>query len=60
MSSTRVKPERIKEIMLLLLIIGTLVVFSLVIDNYMSGRFFNRVTQRRRGDRRAWRPGSRW
>ena len=28
-----------------LLIIATLVVFSLVIDNYLSGRFFNRVTQ---------------
>ena len=30
---------------LLLLIVGSLVVFSLVIDNYLSGRFFNRVTQ---------------
>ena len=27
------------------MIIGSIVVFSLVIDNYMSGRFFNRVTQ---------------
>ena len=41
----RLRPERIKELTLLLLIIGTLVVFSLVIDNYLTGRFFNRVTQ---------------
>jgi rhamnose transport system permease protein len=41
----RLKPERIKELTLLLLIIGSIVVFSLVIDNYLSGRFFNRVTQ---------------
>ena len=41
----RLKPERIKELTLLLLIIATLVVFSLVVDNYMSGRFFSRVTQ---------------
>ena len=41
----RLRPERIKELTLLLLIVATLVVFSLVIDNYISGRFFNRVTQ---------------
>jgi rhamnose transport system permease protein len=41
----RLRPERIKELTLLLLIIGSLVAFSLVIDNYLSGRFFNRVTQ---------------
>ena len=41
----RLKPERIKELTLLLLIIAALVVFSLVVDNYMSGRFFSRVTQ---------------
>jgi rhamnose transport system permease protein len=41
----RLKPERIKELTLFLLIIATLVVFSLLIDNYLSGRFFNRVTQ---------------
>ena len=41
----RMRPERIKELTLLLLIVGSLVVFSLVIDNYLSGRFFNRVTQ---------------
>ena len=41
----RLRPERIKELTLLLLIVATLVVFSLVIDNYLSGRFFNRVTQ---------------
>lgn len=39
------KPERVKELTLFLLIVTTLVVFSIVIDNYMSGRFFNRVTQ---------------
>jgi rhamnose transport system permease protein len=41
----RMRPERIKELTLLLLIVGSLVVFSLLIDNYLSGRFFNRVTQ---------------
>ena len=41
----RLKPERIKELTLLLLIIGTIILFSLVIENYLSGRFFNRVTQ---------------
>ena len=41
----KLKPERIKELTLLLLIIGTIVVFSLLIENYLSGRFFNRVTQ---------------
>jgi rhamnose transport system permease protein len=41
----RLRPERIKELTLLLLIIGSIVVFSLLIDNYISGRFFNRVSQ---------------
>ena len=41
----RLKPERIKELTQLLLIIAALVVFSLVVENYMSGRFFSRVTQ---------------
>jgi rhamnose transport system permease protein len=41
----RLRPERIKELTLLLLIIAALVVFSLVVENYVSGRFFNRVTQ---------------
>jgi rhamnose transport system permease protein len=45
MRGRRLRPERIKELTLLLLIIGTIVVFSLLIDNYISGRFFNRVTQ---------------
>jgi rhamnose transport system permease protein len=39
------RPERIKELTLLLLIVATLIGFSFVIDDYMSGRFFNRVTQ---------------
>src|SRR5688572_13615373 len=43
--SRRMRPERIKELTLLLLIVGSLVAFSLIIDNYVSGRFFNRVTQ---------------
>ena len=41
----RLKPERIKELTLLLLIIGSIILFSLVIENYLSGRFFNRVSQ---------------
>jgi rhamnose transport system permease protein len=45
MSGRQLRPERIKELTLLLLIIATLIAFSLVVDNYMSGRFFNRVTQ---------------
>jgi rhamnose transport system permease protein len=44
-SRPHLRPERIKELTLLLLIIGSIVVFSLLIDNYISGRFFNRVTQ---------------
>jgi rhamnose transport system permease protein len=39
------RPERLKELTLLLVIVAALVVFSLIIDDYLSGRFFNRVTQ---------------
>jgi rhamnose transport system permease protein len=35
----------VKELTLLLLIIAAIVVFSFLIDSYISGRFFNRVTQ---------------
>ena len=34
-----------KELTLLLVIVVTLVAFSFVVDDYVSGRFFNRVTQ---------------
>jgi rhamnose transport system permease protein len=40
-----IRPERVKELTLLLLIIVAIVVFSFLIDSYISGRFFNRVTQ---------------
>ncbi|MDY7103987.1 MAG: ABC transporter permease [Actinomycetota bacterium] len=36
-------PERVKEASLAGLIVLSLVVFNLVIDDYVSGRFFNRV-----------------
>ena len=39
------RPERIKELTLLTLIVVTLVGFSFLVDDYLSGRFFNRVTQ---------------
>lgn len=45
MTSARLRPERLKELILFVLIVGTLVGFSFVIDDYLSGRFFNRVTQ---------------
>ena len=43
--SRRLRPERVKELTLLLVIGVTLVAFSLLVDDYVSGRFFNRVTQ---------------
>lgn len=46
-SSTRrrrlVSPERVKELTLVGLIIVSLVLFNLVIDDYLQGRFFNRI-----------------
>lgn len=42
---TRLRPERLKELTLLLVLVATIIVFSFVIDDYISGRFFNRVTQ---------------
>ena len=45
MKTARLRPERLKELILFVLIVGTLVGFSLAIDDYLSGRFFNRVTQ---------------
>ena len=38
------RPERVKELSLVGVIIVTLVVFSFLVDDYFSGRFFNRVT----------------
>lgn len=43
MRSTSLKPDRLKELTLVVVIVLTLVAFSFVIDNYISARFFNRV-----------------
>jgi rhamnose transport system permease protein len=40
----RLSPERLKELTLLGIIVVTLLVFNLLVDDYTSGRFFNRVT----------------
>lgn len=40
----RLSPDRIKELILLGIIVLSVVVFGLLIDGYLSGRFFNRVT----------------
>jgi len=45
MKVARLRPERLKELILFLLIATTLLGFSFLIDDYLSGRFFNRVTQ---------------
>lgn len=42
--TARLGPDRIRELSLALLIIVTLALFSLVINDYISGRFFNRLT----------------
>jgi rhamnose transport system permease protein len=39
-----IRPERVKELSLLGVIILMLLVFTFVVDDYVSGRFFNRVT----------------
>ncbi len=44
-SGTRIRPERLKELTLLLLIVVTVIAFWLLVDNYLSARFVNRVTQ---------------
>lgn len=41
---SRLRPERIKELILLGIIALSVVVFGSVVDGYLSGRFFNRVT----------------
>ena len=42
--AARISPERLREVSLAGLIVLSLVLFNLVVDNYISGRFFNRVT----------------
>jgi rhamnose transport system permease protein len=39
-----IRPERVKELSLVGVILLMLLVFSFLVDDYMSGRFFNRVT----------------
>lgn len=38
------RPDRIKELTLLGIIAGTVIIFGLLVDGYLSGRFFNRVS----------------
>lgn len=38
-----IRPERVKELSLIGLIVLSLLLFNLVIDNYLQGRFFNRI-----------------
>ena len=38
------RPERLRELSLVAVIAAAVVVFSLLIDNYLGGSFFNRVT----------------
>lgn len=38
------RPDRIKELTLLGIIAGVVIIFGLLIDGYLSGRFFNRVS----------------
>jgi rhamnose transport system permease protein len=40
----RLRPERLRELSLLAVLAVALFVFSLLIDNYLGGSFFNRVT----------------
>ncbi|HVR80368.1 MAG TPA: ABC transporter permease [Acidimicrobiia bacterium] len=40
----RMSPDRIKELILLGIIVGSVATFGIWIDDYLSGRFFNRVT----------------
>jgi rhamnose transport system permease protein len=39
-----IRPERVKELSLVGVILLMLVVFSFLVDDYLGGRFFNRVT----------------
>ena len=38
------RPERLRELSLFVVLAAAIVVFSLLIDNYLGGSFFNRVT----------------
>lgn len=38
------RPDRVKELTLIGIIVVSIVVFAFLIDGYLSGRFFNRVT----------------
>ena len=40
----RIRPDRVKELILIGIIAGTVLVFGLLVDGYWSGRFFNRVS----------------
>ena len=40
----RFRPDQIREVVLLLVIVGIILFFSTQIDNYMTGRTFNRIT----------------
>jgi rhamnose transport system permease protein len=40
----RLRPERLRELSLLVVLAAAIVIFSLLIDNYLGGSFFNRVT----------------
>jgi rhamnose transport system permease protein len=39
-----IRPERLKELSLAGIIVLAILIFSLLVDGYLSGRFFNRVT----------------
>ena len=40
----RMSPDRIKELTLVGIIAGSVIMFGILVDGYLSGRFFNRVT----------------
>jgi rhamnose transport system permease protein len=40
----RLTPDRLKELILVGIIAGSVVIFAFLIDGYLSGRFFNRLT----------------
>ena len=40
----RIRPEQIRELVIVLLIIAVLAFFSTQIDNYLNARFFNHVS----------------
>ena len=40
----RLRPSQVRELITLLIIIGLVIFFASQIDNYLSGRTFNRIT----------------